>query len=134
LSGDHVRSFLGELKGLAEDVGRSPVAGFGETAKRLKASIADLEAASEWLLSEQAGSRTSNALAGATPYQRLFGLVLTGYYLAKGGLVDVSDGGQGKRVALCRFAAENLLAETAALKDRVVNGATSLEAARIALS
>ncbi|MGO4566560.1 acyl-CoA dehydrogenase [Rhizobium sp. 2YAF20] len=133
LSGDHVRSFLGELNGLAEDVGRSPVAGFGETAKRLKASIADLEAASEWLLSEQAGSRTSNALAGATPYQRLFGLVLTGYYLAKGGLVDGSDGGQGKRIALCRFAAENLLAETAALKDCVINGATSLEAARIAL-
>ncbi len=37
------------------------------------------------------------------------------------------------RIALCRFAAENLLSETAALKDRVVNGADSLAAARIAL-
>ena len=67
-------------------------------------------------------------------HQRLFGLVLTGCYLAKGGLVDVADGDSEKRIALCRFAAENMLAETAALTDRVVTGASSLEAARIALA
>ncbi len=36
--------------------------------------------------------------------------------------------------ALARFTAENLLAETAALKDRVIAGAESLEAARVALA
>ncbi len=57
------------------------------------------------------------------PIKRLFGLVLTGVYLAKGGLAEAGDGRQDRRVALCRFAAENLLSETTRLKDRVVNGA-----------
>jgi hypothetical protein len=36
-------------------------------------------------------------------------------------------------VALCRFFAENLLPEASALKDRVVNGAASLDAAAAAV-
>ena len=60
--------------------------------------------------------------------------VLTGAYLAKGGLAEVSDGKEDQRIALCRFTAENLLAETAALKDRVVNGADSLAVARAVLA
>jgi acyl-CoA dehydrogenase len=55
--------------------------------------------------------------------------VLTGCYLAKGGLADAADADGASRIALCRFAAENLLAETAALKDTVVNGAASLAGA-----
>jgi len=133
-NGDQVRAFLGELRGIADAVARSNLDGFGETAPRLESAIADLEKASEWLLSRQAEGAVAEALAGATPYQRLFGLVLTGAYLAKGGLVDAADGEAGKRIALCRFAAENLLAETAALTDRIVAGASSLEAARIALA
>ncbi|NRP84708.1 3-methylmercaptopropionyl-CoA dehydrogenase [Ensifer adhaerens] len=133
-NGDQVRAFLGELRGIADAVARSNLDGFGETAPRLESAIADLEKASEWLLSRQAEGAVAEALAGATPYQRLFGLVLTGAYLAKGGLVDAADGEAGKRIALCRFTAENLLAETAALTDRIVAGASSLEAARIALA
>ncbi|MGG2474288.1 acyl-CoA dehydrogenase, partial [Rhizobium sp. BR5] len=64
------------------------------------------------------------------PYQRLFGLALTGAYLAKGALAHVDDGRGAQRASLCRFAAENLLAETAALKDRVIAGAASLASAR----
>lgn len=133
-NGDHVRGFIAELRDIADMVAKSNLDGFGETAPRLRAAIADLEKASDWLLSKQAEGAIAEALAGATPYQRLFGLVLTGSYLAKGGLVDAGDGEGGKRIALCRFAAENLLAETTALADRVVAGAGSLEAARIALA
>jgi acyl-CoA dehydrogenase len=80
-------------------------------------------------VAQLAEGRTADALSGATPYQRLFGLVLTGCYLAKGGLADAADADGASRIALCRFAAENLLAETAALKDTVVNGAASLAGA-----
>ncbi|NUS69468.1 MAG: acyl-CoA dehydrogenase, partial [Ensifer adhaerens] len=59
---------------------------------------------------------------------------LTGAYLAKGGLAEAADGREDQRIALCRFTAENLLAETAALKDRVVNGADSLAVARAVLA
>ncbi|MBB2822330.1 UNVERIFIED_ORG: acyl-CoA dehydrogenase [Rhizobium esperanzae] len=132
--GDQVRGFIAELKAIAEAVGRSNLNGFGETAARLAVAIADLDAATAWLLAVLADDRAAEALAGATPYQRLFGLVLTGCYLAKGALVESGDGKGEGRIALCRFAAENLLAETAALRDRVVNGAASLAAARILLA
>ena len=132
--GNQVRGLIAELKAYVEAVRSSNLDGFGETAARLDAAIADLEAATEWLLAAQAEGGIMEALSGATPYQRLFGLVLTSAYLAKGALVETGDGGQPNRVALCRFAAENMLAETAALKDRVVNGAASLAAARTILA
>jgi len=131
--GAHMRGFLRELRGIADAVRATNHEGFGETPERLEAAIADLETAAEWLLARQAEGRLAEALAGATPFQRLFGLTLTGAYLAKGALAPVADGATEKRIALCRFAAENLLAETAALADRVVHGAESLEAARSAL-
>jgi acyl-CoA dehydrogenase len=118
------------LRNFADDERLSAEA-YGETKKRLQAAVSDLADATEWLLAAQAAGRISSALAGASPYQRLFGLVLSGCYLAKGALVE--DIAAEKRVALCRFAAENLLAETAALKDRVINGAASLDAGRVAL-
>ncbi|MHB0953006.1 MAG: acyl-CoA dehydrogenase [Allorhizobium sp.] len=131
-NGDHVRGFIAELRQIAAGIRSSNREGFGTTAERLEASIADLEEATAWLLARLAEGQAAAALAGATPYQRLFGLVLTGCYLAKGGLAD-EDHGRDNRIALCRFAAENLIAETAALKDRVVNGEASLTAARALL-
>ncbi|MBB2670832.1 UNVERIFIED_ORG: acyl-CoA dehydrogenase [Rhizobium esperanzae] len=132
--GDQVMGFIAELKAITEAVGRSNLDGFGETAARLGAAISDLDAATAWLLRALADGRAAEALAGATPYQRLFGLVLTGCYLAKGALAEIGDGKGEGRIALCRFGAENLLAETAALGDRVINGAASLAAARTLLA
>ena len=132
--GDHVKGFIAELGKIAGAVRRSNLDGFGQTADRLDAGIADLEQATAWLLKTLADDKAAEALSGATPYQRLFGLVLTGCYLAKGGLAENADGARAGRIALCRFATENLLAETAALRDRVVNGAASLAAARILLA
>ncbi|AFL49184.1 acyl-CoA dehydrogenase [Sinorhizobium fredii] len=131
--GGQVRGFIGELREIAAAVGASNRQSFGQTAARLEASIAELSEATEWLLAALGEGRTVDALAGATAYQRLFGLVLTGVYLARGGLAEAGDGKEEARIALCRFAAENLLAETAALKDRVVSGAESLAAARAIL-
>ncbi len=128
--GDQVKGLLAELKQVAEEIAVRNDPDFGETGDRLRAAIAALEAATAWLLVAQADGRTADALAGATPYQRLFGLVLTGVYLAKGGLVAVDNGEGNGRVSLCRFMAENLLAETSALKDRVIAGSASLSAAR----
>ncbi|MDO9415716.1 acyl-CoA dehydrogenase [Pararhizobium sp.] len=131
--GAQVRGYIAELKDLAAAVSASNLPGFGETGSKLAAAIADLEDTTEWLIDAVAASKTAEALSGATPYQRLFGLVLTGAYLAKGGLADAGDNEQPGRIALCRFAAENLLSETGTLKDRVVNGAASLAAARAVL-
>ncbi|ACM35696.1 MULTISPECIES: acyl-CoA dehydrogenase [Rhizobium/Agrobacterium group] len=128
--GAHVRGFLSELKALAVAVDASNRPGFGETATRLLAAIRDLEDATEYLLARLGEGAQVDALAGATPYQRLFGLTLTGAYLAKGALAQGED---DKRVALCRFVAENLLAESSGLKQAVVGGGASLAAARTVL-
>ena len=131
--GGHVRGFIAELREVAAKARAANALELGETGARLEAAIADLEAATEWLLATLAEGRQAEALAGATPYQRLFGLVLTGAYLAKGALADGGDGRNGERAALCRFAAENIIGETSALRDRVISGAASLAAARAVL-
>ncbi len=132
--GNEVRGLIAELRDIADGVAQSNRDGFGGTAERLRRAIDDLAEATDWLLAQLAAGNTTEALAGATPYQRLFGLTLTGCYLAKGGLAEATDGKANDRIALCRFAAENLLAETSALKDSVVNGAASLAAARSILA
>ena len=128
--GEQVAGFIAELKTIAEKAKASNAAGLAGSGARLAASIEELETATAWLQAALAEGRQAEALAGATPYQRLFGLVLTGCYLAKGALAEGGDGRDGERAALCRFAAENVIGETAALKDRVVAGAASVLAAR----
>ncbi|WP_275789328.1 acyl-CoA dehydrogenase [Pararhizobium gei] len=132
--GGHVRGLIAELKDVADEVKSSNLEEFGDTAGWLKRSIGDLEQTTEWLLARLSEKNTAEALAGATAYQKLFGLTLTGIYLARGGLADAGDGRRAMRIALARYAAENLLAETAALKNRIIGGAASLAAARIALA
>ncbi|MGO7565694.1 acyl-CoA dehydrogenase C-terminal domain-containing protein, partial [Rhizobium johnstonii] len=80
--------------------------------------IVDLEQATAWLIKTLADDKSAEALSCATPYHRLFGLVLTGCYLAKGGLVESADGAAENRIALCRFAAENLLAAPLTKRSR----------------
>ncbi|MBZ9814215.1 acyl-CoA dehydrogenase family protein [Mesorhizobium sp. CA7] len=121
--GEHVHSYIGELKAVADAVRTSNIDGFGRTADKLDHALADLEEATRFLQKLMADGKTDAAMAGATPYLRLISLAAGGAYLAQGGLADRS------RVALCRFFAENLLGETRALKERVVDGAESLAAA-----
>ncbi|MFS2155252.1 acyl-CoA dehydrogenase [Rhizobium sp. Rhizsp42] len=132
--GGEVKSLIAELQAIADRVGASNAENFGATANRLNAAITDLQEATDWLLAQLSAGNLADALSGATPYQRLFGLTLTGCYLAKGALADADDGKAADRIALCRFAAENLLAETTSLKDTVVNGAASLAAAKSILA
>jgi hypothetical protein len=120
--GTHVHHYVAELRAIAESVRTSNLPGFGTTAARIDAALDDALAATEYLQAEIAGGRTNNALAGATPYQRLLSLAAGCAYLAKGAL----NGHDEARVGLTRFYAENIIAETGALKDRVLEGASSL--------
>ena len=110
---------------IVDAVRQSNMAGFGATADRLDAALAALDEATGFLLAAQRDGRGDEALAGATPYLRLFALAAGGCYLAKGALAE----GAEPRIALCRFFAENLVGETGALRDRVAMGADSLAAA-----
>ncbi|MDX8514696.1 acyl-CoA dehydrogenase family protein [Mesorhizobium captivum] len=125
--GEHVHRYIGELKAVADAVRTSNIEGFGRTADNLDRALADLDEATRFLQELLADGKADTAMAGATPYLRLISLAAGGAYLAQGGLAERS------RIALCRFFAENLLGETRALKERVIDGADSLAAAGKAL-
>ena len=129
-SGQHIRTYIAELRAVVEAVAASNSVDFGQTGQRLLAGLDDLEAASLWLQQALANGEISAAFAGATPYLRLFGLAAGATYLAKGALGSEHAG----RTALARFFAENLLFETSTLKDRVIHGAASLLDGRSALA
>ncbi len=95
--------------------------------EKIAAALDDLEAATGRLHAWHAAGEQTALLAGATPYLRLFALAAGGAYLARSALA----GGDAERVGLCRFFAENLVGESAALRDRVVEGAESLAAAEL---
>lgn len=127
--GQHVHGYIDELKAVAADIRASNRAGFGRTADLLDRALADLTEATNFLQVRLADADQEAALAGATPYLRLVSLAAGGAYLARGALAAE------QRLPLCRFYAENMLGETAALKERVLGGAESLaEAGRALIS
>jgi acyl-CoA dehydrogenase len=129
--GATVEAYIAEMAETVAAVRSSNMPGFGRTADALDQGLVDLSAAVAFLLKALGAGETETALAGATPFLRLAGLVAGAVYLAKGALVDSA---RAERVALARFMAENLLLETASLRAQIVAGAESLAAARIALA
>ncbi|MBB4002963.1 acyl-CoA dehydrogenase family protein [Aurantimonas endophytica] len=125
--GAAIEAYLAELTQTADAVAARNEPDFGATGAALAASLGDIREAAAFMTRCVAEGDTDMALAGATSFLRLFGLVAGGVYLAKGALAEPM---QPERVALARFMAENLLTETAGLARRVVAGAASLNAAR----
>ena len=121
-----IAAYIDELKAVADAVLASNQPAFGETGAELTKAIAALEDTTAWLLETMAGGRNDAALAGATPYLRLFGLTAGGACLAKAALARDASDAPSASVPLARFFAENLLAETAALQSAVTGGAAAI--------
>ncbi|MGI9352593.1 MAG: acyl-CoA dehydrogenase [Rhizobiaceae bacterium] len=123
--GECVKSYLADLREIVEQVRGANHEEYGETAQMLDTAINEVEETTGWMLEKLAAGEMVQALAGATPYLRQFGLAAGGCYLAKAGLADEDDA----RAGLARFFAENFAAECAALRNTVTRGADSLLAA-----
>jgi hypothetical protein len=105
-------------------------AAFGTTAFCLGKTIDALDRASEHLLRALA-ENPADALAGATPYLRIFGLAAGGAYLCEAALASrLASGGNeaatAARVATARFFAENVAPASSGLERLVVAGAASV--------
>ena len=124
--GDCVSAYFDELDEVLAALKASNNPAFGEAHERLSASLGDLRAATDTIGAMMRDGEQASALAGATPYLRIFGLAAGGIYLAKSALGDAEN---AERAALCRFFAENLVGETATLRRTVETGAASLHAA-----
>ena len=80
----------------------SNLQGLGGSADKLEQALSDLETATEALLDMLGKGRTETALAGATPYLRLFALASGGTLLAQGAVASAAAGAGGAVQVLCR--------------------------------
>jgi hypothetical protein len=129
--GASVWALIDELSGIVKQVELSNDPAFGTTGAKLRDALGSLERSSKWLL-ERVTSKPNDALAGATPYLRLFGSTLGGCMLAGEALAAKSngDGGDPQRyVTLARFFAENISVQAISLEKTVVDSADAVNGA-----
>lgn len=129
--GNVVRMFIAEIEDLADQAKKSNDSSLGVIGSNLSESVAHLATATEWLLNA-VKSAPNDALAGATPYLKLFGTVAGGFFLAKGALAahnQLSEGDSDylrSRIAMAEFFAENVLTCSAGLVGPSTRGAELL--------
>jgi acyl-CoA dehydrogenase len=129
-----VESYLGQLRRIVEAVNATNDPAFGRTGTRLEEALGSLTRATAWMLGQE-GSTGEAALAGATPYLRLFGIAAGGCLLAEQAVAALRlDTEPSARIALARFFAENFAVQSTALERTVVEGAACLSAAEAALA
>jgi len=129
--GKTVALYIDELRRTVKSVQASNAPAFGETATRLGEAVDSLERATRWLLAQKASDA---ALAGATPYLRLFGNAAGGCMLADQAVAALRDGDGSGRAALARFFAENIAVQANGLERSVTEGADSITTAQAALT
>jgi butyryl-CoA dehydrogenase len=142
LSGSEtVRAQIALMRATAVRLVKEATPAFGLTAPRLREAVESLDRATSFMLKAVAGNAPEDALAGATPYLRLFALAqgaaaladaaLAANTLMAGGDQDPAHPG---RIALCRFFAENIAIGARGLEEAVLAGAGSVQDAPLALA
>src|SRR6478735_3209096 len=129
--GASVWALLDELSGIVKQVEASNDPAFGTTGAKLRDALGSLERASKWLL-ERVASAPNDALAGATPYLRLFGSTLGGCMLAGEAMAAKSNGDAGdpqRYVTVARFFAENITVQAGSLEKTVTDSADAVNGA-----
>src|SRR5438445_383091 len=130
--GASVWALLDELSAIVKQVETSNDPAFGTTGPKLRDALASLERTSKWLL-ERVTSAPNDALAGATPYLRLFGSTLGGCMLAGEALAAKSNGEAGgdpqRYVTVARFFAENVTVQAGSLEKTVTDSAEAVNGA-----
>ena len=130
--GAAVNGYIDELRGIVSKVKAVNDPALGETGARLGETVESLSRATQWLLAQKS---SNTALAGATPYLRLFGTAAGGCMMAADALASLRNGSAGaSRVALARFFAENVAVQAQGLEREVVEGADTITKADAALA
>ena len=127
--GETVRDAIAAMRATASDVKRRNDPALGKLGERLDEAAHALAQATDYMLA-QLGSNMEAALAGATPYLKLFALAEGGAALAREALA-ASDVTAGERVAIARFYAEHDVNEATSLAREVIEGAESVPQAEI---
>jgi hypothetical protein len=134
-NGERVKGMIARYRISAQKARAINEPGFSRVGERLEQAVDSLARATDYMLSVLK-SRPNDALAGATPYLRLFALAAGGAYLAEQALAarvaqsaGETDPRHGDRIRMTRFFAENLAVGAAGLEMTVLEGAESVNAA-----
>jgi len=128
-----VRAYLDELRKTVASVKATNDPAFGAAGAKLGDAVDSLDRATTWLLATL-GKSPDAALAGATPYLRLFASAAGGCALAEEALAGKrsEDMHAAERIALARFFAENIAVQAGGLESTVTEGADSVSDAALA--
>ena len=139
--GDAVRRQIAAMRATLQRLVKEATPAFGSTGARLREAVESLDRATSFMLKAASGNQPEAALAGATPYLRLFALAQGGAGLAEAALAASgaaaagdSDPAHPARIALCRFFAENVATAARGLEESVIFGAAFVEDAPLALA
>jgi acyl-CoA dehydrogenase len=121
--GQLIKDVIAEYETVARRVKAVNRLEIGRMGQRLASTVVAFAEATGWM-AEAVEHSPNLALAGATPYLRLFGLAAGGHYLAKGALSALEEGGPHamESVALARFFAENISVAAPGLAAIVTSG------------
>jgi acyl-CoA dehydrogenase len=132
--GGAVAAYIEELRRIVQAVNVNNDPAFGWTPIRLGEAVESFARATHWLLG-RLDKETDAALAGASPYLRLFGIATGGCQLAQQALAALRLGDDpAPRLARSRFFAENFAVQAGALERTIVEGASSVIGADAALA
>jgi len=131
--GAAVETYLDELRAIVESVNATNDPALGWSGVRLEEALDSLTRATDWMLTNLEKD-VDQALAGATPYLRLFSVAAGGCLLAQQALVALRLNSEaGARVAVARFFAENIAVQASALERSIVEGGGAVLGADAAL-
>jgi len=131
--GSAARDFIAGIRASSADLAGAK----GEDLSALRAGLAEgavaLSRSTDWLI-ETYGKEPALALAGATPYLRLFGIVAGGWLMAMAALAALRRRSEGAgdpaflkaKLATARFYADNILVQAEALAAQVIRGGASV--------
>jgi butyryl-CoA dehydrogenase len=139
--GATVQGQIASMRATVTRIMKEGTPAFGATGPRLRDAIESLDRSTSHLVKSLSSNAPGEALAGATPYLRLFALAQGGAALAAAALAanrlmaeGDNDPAHAARIALCRFFAENIAVGAKGLEDTVLSGAGFLQDASLALA
>ena len=131
--GQAVKQYIQELRAALAQLDGVPLGAAASLPKRLSDGIAAFEGATDYLL-DQGAQDERRALAGATPYLRLFGTVAGGAMMAHSACVAAKAAGNGAtdpdfyaaKLVTAGFYADHVLPQADGLAAAVTDGAESI--------
>jgi alkylation response protein AidB-like acyl-CoA dehydrogenase len=135
-----MKAEIADMRATVEALRATNDPAFGAMAARLGEAVDAFDRSTDYLLGKL-GSAVQEALAGATPYLRLFGLVRGGATLGavalaanKAKAAGDTDPAQAGRIATARFFAENVVVAAGGIEATITGAADSVLTADLALA